>query len=155
QRRNVESGAEAGDTMLKQVLEALVRVLRGAESRELAHGPQPAAVHGRLRAAGIGKLAGEAEIALVLVDFRVARLPDVRGDHQIGDGNPRVGVEFRTAQGALLRDARELGLSPFLSRCFEAVLGLDEREITRAGPPCDPAAALACARPCGARPASC
>ena len=51
QRRHVERGREAGLAVLEQVAEALVRLLGGAEAGELAHRPEPAAVHRRVDAA--------------------------------------------------------------------------------------------------------
>ena len=66
-----------------QVAEALVRLLRRAEARELAHRPQPAAVHRRVDAARERELAGPAEVALVVdVDVvgRVERLVLDAGD---------------------------------------------------------------------------
>ena len=51
QRRHVERGREPGLPVLEQVAEALVRLRRGAEAGELAHRPEPAAVHRRVDAA--------------------------------------------------------------------------------------------------------
>ncbi len=45
QRGHVKRGREAGLAVLEQIVEALVGLLAGAESRELAHRPQAAAVH--------------------------------------------------------------------------------------------------------------
>src|SRR5207249_7121870 len=42
----------------EEVVETLVRVLRGSEARELAHRPDPCAVHLGMEAAGEGKLPG-------------------------------------------------------------------------------------------------
>ena len=51
ERRHVEGGREPGLTVLREVAEALVRLLRGAEAGELAHRPQPPAVHRRVHPA--------------------------------------------------------------------------------------------------------
>ena len=52
QRGKVEGHREPGLTPLQQELVALVGVFGGAEPGELAHGPEPAAVHRRVDAAG-------------------------------------------------------------------------------------------------------
>src|SRR4029077_6436957 len=52
QCREIERYREAGLAVLKQELVAPVGILGGPEPRELAHGPQPAAVHGVVDAAG-------------------------------------------------------------------------------------------------------
>ena len=51
QRRHVERRREPGLAVVEQVAEALVGLLGGAEARELAHRPQPPAVHRRVDAA--------------------------------------------------------------------------------------------------------
>jgi hypothetical protein len=50
--------------VVEQVAEPLVGLLGGAEARELAHRPQPAAVHRRIDAAGERELAGQAELLI-------------------------------------------------------------------------------------------
>ena len=50
----------------QQVLEAGVGLFGGAEAGEHAHGPQAAAVQGGVDAAGVGVLAGEAQVLLVI-----------------------------------------------------------------------------------------
>ena len=60
-RRQVEGHREAGLALLQQVAVALVGLLGGAEAGVLAHGPEAAAVHGRLHAAGEGMHARVAE----------------------------------------------------------------------------------------------
>jgi hypothetical protein len=59
---HVEVGGEPRLALLDQVLEALVGVLAGAEAGDLAHGPQPAAVHGGIGAAGEGIAPGQADV---------------------------------------------------------------------------------------------
>src|SRR5207244_7614258 len=48
-----------------------------------------------------------------------------------------------------LRRARQIDLAPLFLGRLQALLGVHEREITRAGPACDRADARACARPLG------
>ena len=60
QRRHVERRRQARLAMVEQVAKPLVGLLRGAESRELAHRPQPAAVHRAVHAARVRKLARQA-----------------------------------------------------------------------------------------------
>src|SRR5439155_6314799 len=64
QRGQVEGGGKAGLALREEIAEALVSVYSSAESRELAHGPEAAAVHRGMNAAGIWRLAREAEIAV-------------------------------------------------------------------------------------------
>jgi len=65
-RRQVERDREAGLALREQVVVALVGLARVAEAGVLAHGPEAAAVHRRLRAAGEGILPGLAELRLVV-----------------------------------------------------------------------------------------
>src|SRR5690606_4408609 len=62
-RRQVEGHREPRLPLLEQVVVPLVRLVRGAEARVLAHGPKPPAVHVRLHAPREGRLTGKAEIA--------------------------------------------------------------------------------------------
>ena len=64
--REVEGYGEAGLALLEQVAVAGVRLLGVAEAGVLAHGPEAAAVHRGLDAAGVGELAGEAELGEVV-----------------------------------------------------------------------------------------
>ena len=57
QRRHVERRREARLPVLEQVAEALVRLLRRPEARELPHRPEPAAVHRLVHAARERELA--------------------------------------------------------------------------------------------------
>src|SRR5688572_13203496 len=92
-RGQVESDAQAGAAFTQQMLVALVRVLGCAESRELTHGPQPAAVAARMNAARVRKLAGIAEVsAIVEIAHIVSRIeaidwaPRDRGERLFGVG---------------------------------------------------------------------
>ena len=83
QRRHVERRREAGLPVVEEVAEARVRLLRRPEARELAHRPQPAAVHRRIHAAGERIRTRPAEVALVVeldVLGRVERLVLDPGD---------------------------------------------------------------------------
>src|SRR5262249_40847158 len=51
---------------LEEVVVALVRLGRVAEPGVLPHGPEAAAVHGRLHAAGVRILAGQAQLGIVV-----------------------------------------------------------------------------------------
>src|SRR5436305_9009639 len=61
QARHVERGRQAFLAMVEQVSEALVGLLGRPEAGELAHRPQPAAVHRRVHAARVGVLARKAD----------------------------------------------------------------------------------------------
>ena len=68
QRRHVERRAQAGLPVVEQVAEALVGLLGGPEAGELAHRPQPAAVHARVHAARERRLAREPDPLLERAD---------------------------------------------------------------------------------------
>ncbi len=57
-RRQVEGHREAGLAFLQQIAVAPVALARRGEAGVLAHRPQPAAIHRRVDAAGVGVLAG-------------------------------------------------------------------------------------------------
>src|SRR5206468_3035087 len=73
QGRQVEGHAEAGLSVLEQILEAPVSVFRRPETGELAHCPEPTAVHGWIDAAGVGELAGPPEVRLRIPTLQVIR----------------------------------------------------------------------------------
>ena len=62
----VKVGADAGLAVFQQETVALVGGLRGAEAGDLAAGPEAAAVHIGVGAAGKGIFAGAAEVAVVV-----------------------------------------------------------------------------------------
>src|SRR5262249_61954486 len=80
--RQVEGSAEAVLALGEQEAEALVGLPGGAEAGELAHGPEPAAVHGGVDAAGERVLAGVAEVGV-----RVEAVEAFRGGQRL-DGGP-------------------------------------------------------------------
>ncbi len=60
-RGKIESDGEAGLAFAEEIAIALVGFGGGAEAGVLAHGPEAAAVHGGIDAAGVGEFAGIAE----------------------------------------------------------------------------------------------
>ena len=130
QRRHVERGREPGLAVLEQVAEALVRLLGRAEAGELAHRPEPAAVHRRVDAARERVLPRIAEIALVVdpdVLRRVQRLDRkpgdrrgrarvsrlaLRGRHRLRHCAPYPGDRPSTPRDGAERRARRLGSVP-------------------------------------------
>jgi hypothetical protein len=66
QRREVERDRQPGLAVLEQELVPLIGVFRRPEAGELAHSPQPAAVHRRVNAAGERVLPGPAELTGVI-----------------------------------------------------------------------------------------
>ena len=65
--RHVEVHAEPRLALLDEVAEAAVGVLARAEARDLAHGPEPPAVHRRIRPARVRVLARQPEVLLAEV----------------------------------------------------------------------------------------
>ena len=78
QRGQVEGHRESAAAVLQQILVTLVGFLRRSKAGEHAHGPELAAIAGRVNAAGVGRLAGIAEI-LVVVPSRREDRPACRG----------------------------------------------------------------------------
>ena len=64
QRGQIEGHGKPGLPLREQIAKAAIGILGRAEARELAHGPQPAAIHRGVNAARVRRLAGIAEIAL-------------------------------------------------------------------------------------------
>ena len=90
QRRQVEGDRQPAAAVLEQVLEARVRLGRAAVAGELAHRPDPAAVHRLVDAARVRVLTGVAEVALVVEPGDVRR-PVHRLDRAARDrGEPRL-----------------------------------------------------------------
>ena len=59
--------------LAQQIFVALVRLLGVAHAGVLPHRPQPAAIHGRLHAAGVRKLSGLAQLRRVVEAFHLSR----------------------------------------------------------------------------------
>ena len=58
QRGQIERDGEAGLALREQISKARVGVFGGAEAGKLAHGPEPAAIHRGVNAAGVRRLTG-------------------------------------------------------------------------------------------------
>jgi hypothetical protein len=63
-RRQIEGDRKALSPLLEKEFVTVVALFCVAHAGVLAHGPEPAAIHGGLNAAREGKFAGEAEVAL-------------------------------------------------------------------------------------------
>ena len=88
-RRQIERHRKPGRAIRQQIFVAFVRLLGIAHARILAHGPQPAAVHGGLHAARKGIFAGIANFAFVVGAFEIGRRVEringnVRGSFNLG-----------------------------------------------------------------------
>ena len=88
-RRQIERNRQSRSAVGQQIFVALVRFLGVAHAGVLAHGPQAAAVHGGLHAAGEWIFPGIADFALVVGAFEIGRsverlYRDVRGGFNLG-----------------------------------------------------------------------
>src|SRR5271167_3062821 len=63
QRGKVERRGKSSLAVRQKIAEALIGVFGRAESRKLAHGPKPRAIHRGMDAARVGRFAGKTEIA--------------------------------------------------------------------------------------------
>src|SRR5579859_330408 len=80
-RRQIEGHRQPGGSVREQILVALVRLLGIAHAGVLTHGPQAAAVHGGLHAAGIGELSGIGHVAVVVPGGKIGgRVEGTYGD---------------------------------------------------------------------------
>ena len=68
----IEGNRKARGAIRQQIFVALVGFLGVAHAGVLAHGPEPAAIHGGLHAAGEGIFAGIADVAFLSRPFRSA-----------------------------------------------------------------------------------
>jgi hypothetical protein len=68
ERGHVEGGGQPGLPVVEQVAEALVGLLAGAEAGELAHGPQPPAIHGGVDSARERKLTRPSDRVVLTAD---------------------------------------------------------------------------------------
>ena len=84
-RGQIEGDREPGGAVRQQVLVALVRFLGVAEAGVLAHGPEPAAVHGGLHAAGKGIIAGVSDLAFLVASVQIGGRVE-RADGDVGGG---------------------------------------------------------------------
>ena len=97
QRRQMKGDGQSGLAVFQQIVEALVRFLGGAESAELPHRPELAAVHRFVDAARIGRLAGIAKIA-GMFKFR-----DALGVYTSSTGTPDIVVNTRSRTSLAMR----------------------------------------------------
>src|SRR5579875_1694999 len=72
QRGQIKCNRKTGLPLAEQVVVTPVGFFRGGETGELAHGPELAAVHVAMNAAGVGKLARLCQIALVIEIFQIS-----------------------------------------------------------------------------------
>src|SRR5205085_9723755 len=96
--------------MLQQIFEARVSLFRRAEAGELAHGPELAAIAGRVYAARVRELAGERSITFVV------NVCCVCGRVESVDRRERDGLKFLLALRPLLERGRERLLFPAFHR---------------------------------------
>jgi hypothetical protein len=129
QRGHVEGRRQSRLAVVEQVAEAQVRLLGRAEARELAHSPQPAAIHRAVDAARVWKLTGKPD-RFVGIDGEIG-LGVQRLDRLAGDGRERRVPLRRATEGlalpaleacqARLRGHRRSlgrGLDPSTDRCL-------------------------------------
>ena len=109
-RGQVEGDGQPGLALLQQVAEAAVGVLGGGVARILAHGPHPAPVGAGLDPAGVGELAGEADVFGVVV----RPVGQVFGGVQRVNGKAAVGLEGGTAFRVALHRRSQGFLAPLL-----------------------------------------
>src|SRR5260370_8347228 len=105
-RRQVERNRKPGLTLLEQVTVAAIGFLRAAETRVLAHRPQPSAIHRRLHAARKRILAGKADLVHKVEAVQVV------GIVSAFDLDSRAGDEIFLAFGPSLPRRTKLPLLP-------------------------------------------
>ena len=117
-RGQIEGHGESGSGLAEQIAIALVGFGGGAEAGVLAHGPEAAAVHGGINAAGVGKFAGIAEGG-----FGIGVWPDLLGVEAVdGEAGERGEVRSLRSRGAW-----------FWSDDFCVNLGVTEISVCRSG----------------------
>ena len=107
QRRHVEVSRQAGLTLRDEVFEPVVGVLTRAETGDLAHGPEAAAVHGRVRPASERVLSRQADV----LQRRVGNIE--RGVGAL-DGKAAQGLELLFALGLFLQKRGDFVFLPKL-----------------------------------------
>jgi hypothetical protein len=128
QRGKVECHRETGLAPFQEKLVALVGVLGGAEPGELAHGPEPSAVHRGVNAPGVGVVArktGRGDDIRGQVERGIHRLHRAAGDggqfgigpdRQVGGpGSPGGDLRPEPLQLELLLGDPGFGLAPAVS----------------------------------------
>src|SRR5580700_678222 len=94
QSGQIEGRREAGLTLREQIAKALVGVFRGAEAGKLPHRPEPAAMHGGMNAARVGRLAGKAQVAAGIPARKISRC--VQTPDRISGNRGELGLPLRT-----------------------------------------------------------
>ncbi len=74
QGRHVERSGKPVLPLAEQKVKALVSIFREAEAGELAHGPQPPAIHRPIYSPGVWKLAGIADCLVVAAGHVLGRV---------------------------------------------------------------------------------
>src|SRR4030042_4475637 len=69
----VERNAQTGLSMLQKIFVSLIRLLRGSESRILAHCPKTPPIHGRLDSSGEWELSRKSQLTTVI------QISDIQG----------------------------------------------------------------------------
>src|SRR4030042_3958423 len=69
----VEGNAQTGLSMLQKIFVSLIRLLRGSESRILAHCPKTTPIHGGLDSPGEWELSGKSQLTTVI------QITDIQG----------------------------------------------------------------------------
>ena len=100
--REVEGARQAGLAGAEEEVEALVGRLGRAEAGVLAHRPQPAAVHGRVDAAGVGRPPRRTELAVRVPAVQVLGRVE-RADLDARVGHLRGAVSRIASHGASVR----------------------------------------------------
>ena len=109
-RGQVEGDGESGLALLQQVAEAAVGIFRRGIAGILSHGPDTAAVDVGLHAPGVGKLAGKADVAIVVEALGRQVFGGVEGV----DGDAAVGLEGGTPFRVALHRRSQGFLPPLL-----------------------------------------
>ncbi len=126
--RKVEGDGESGSAVGEQVFVALVGFLGVAHAGVLAHGPEAAAIHGRLHAPGEGILAGIAHFPILIPAFQVGwRVQAMNGDVGGSFGirrsrrGGRGGLEFLSHGIAISQQSGSAKFCVLSSCCFRTV----------------------------------
>src|ERR1051325_2390210 len=106
QGRKIERSGKTGLPLRKEIAKALVRIFRGTEACELAHRPEPPAMHRRGNSASVWRFARLAKIGI--------RVPagEVSGSIEAPNRMGRYRREFRLTFGVLLQSRLQGVLFP-------------------------------------------
>ena len=73
ERGKIKGNGEPRLTLREEVVKTLIGIFSGAKPAELADGPKPSPVHGRVDAARVRRLTGKAQVSFVIEVFQVGR----------------------------------------------------------------------------------